>query len=338
MALIDGDTFVTKHGFILNTFGYDHPLDRVTAFLKYIPSNYKPLFKVKYLTRTWTYENRILFRAEQLYTAENYQSFMNTLRNNFPDYVHFCPFREKEIISVKQDLIEKAYIPRDFLLRMTESKTKDHLQQGALELVDLLSSHSGVSKRDFGVHGSIALGMSSKESDIDLVVYGANNFRKVEETVNDLVKDGTIAYVSGNRLDAFRKCRARYRDKVFMYNAVRQPREIQVDYGRFKFAPIGKVGFGCTVENDEEAMFRPSIYRITDCKPLARHETVDQDETPQIVVSMIGCYRNVARKGDRVNVSGVLERVEDQKTGANSYQVVVGSGVYEDEHVWPLRT
>jgi len=40
---MDGDTFVTKDGFIMNTFGYEHPDDRVFAFLKYIPAQYKQL-------------------------------------------------------------------------------------------------------------------------------------------------------------------------------------------------------------------------------------------------------------------------------------------------------
>jgi hypothetical protein len=46
---IDGDTFVTKDGFIMNTFGYEHPEDRVFAFLKYIPVQYKALFNVEML-------------------------------------------------------------------------------------------------------------------------------------------------------------------------------------------------------------------------------------------------------------------------------------------------
>jgi predicted nucleotidyltransferase len=35
---MDGDTFITREGFILNVFGYEHPENRVFAFLKYIPS------------------------------------------------------------------------------------------------------------------------------------------------------------------------------------------------------------------------------------------------------------------------------------------------------------
>jgi len=51
---------------------------------------------------------------------------------------------------------------------------------------------------------------------------------------------------------------------------------------------------------------------------------------------MIGCYRNVARKGSKIEVSGMLERVE--KIGAHEvlYQVVVGTAENEDEYIWPV--
>jgi predicted nucleotidyltransferase len=51
---------------------------------------------------------------------------------------------------------------------------------------------------------------------------------------------------------------------------------------------------------------------------------------------MIGCYRNVARKGDKIQVSGMLERVEKTETGEAYYQVVVGTAESEEEHIWPV--
>ena len=52
----DGDTYVTNEGFILNTFGYEHPPGRVFAFLKYIPAEFKDFFNVQMLKRTWNFE------------------------------------------------------------------------------------------------------------------------------------------------------------------------------------------------------------------------------------------------------------------------------------------
>ena len=87
----DGDTFTTREGFIFNVFGYEHPPNRVFAFLKYIPAKFKSLFNIDFLERTWKYAKTELFRAEKLYTARNYQIFLETFRKNFPEYVYFCP-------------------------------------------------------------------------------------------------------------------------------------------------------------------------------------------------------------------------------------------------------
>ena len=136
----DGDTFVTKDGFILNTFGYEHPEDRVFAFLKYIPAEFKTLFNVQMLERTWKYGDTKLFRAEKLYTAENYKTFIETFRKNFPDYLYYCYLRNKELITAPLNLIERVFVPRDRLAALHEVKKPDSLQKLALELLDLLSS------------------------------------------------------------------------------------------------------------------------------------------------------------------------------------------------------
>ena len=332
----DGDTFVTKEGFIFNVFGYEHPSNRVFSFLKYIPSKFKTLFHVRFLERTWKYGRLKLFRAEKLYTAQNYQTFLETFRNKFPNYAYFCPFREKEVISTPLSSIKKVYVPRECLRSLTRIKRKDSLQQMTLNLIDLLSSKSGITVEDFGVHGSIALNMHTPQSDIDIVVYGAQNLRKLEKAIDKLVKTGTLIYVFNNRLDAARRYKGRYLNKLFMYNAVRKPEEVNSKYGIHKYSPVVHVKFHCTVKDDSEAVFRPAIYKIESYKPDDASSTLSGDKIPKLVVSMIGCYRNVAKKGDKIVVSGMLEHVENIETGEVFHQVVVGTAANEDEYIWPL--
>jgi predicted nucleotidyltransferase len=83
-------------------------------------------------------------------------------------------------------------------------------------------------------------------------------------------------------------------------------------------------------------MFRPAIYKIADYEPANEASVLDEEKIPDLVVSMIGCYRNVARRGGRIRVSGTLERVENLETGQIFHQVVVGTGASEEEHIWPL--
>jgi predicted nucleotidyltransferase len=333
---MDGDTLVTEEGFIFNVFGYEHPPDRVFAFLKYIPARFKTMFHVEFLERKWRCGGGELVRAEKLYTAQNYQTFLGAFRRNFPPYVYFCPFREKEVISAPLSSVRRVYVPRECLQALDQLKHKDSLQKMTLSFVDLVSSESGIPFCDFGVHGSVALSMHSDKSDIDIVVYGSRNFRKLESTVEKLVDAGTLAYVFGNRLDKVRHFKGRYGNRVFMYNVIRKPEEIHTRYGAFRYKAIAPVKFECTVKDDCEAMFRPATYKIENYEPADSASELPKDKIPERVVSMIGCYRNIARRGDKIRACGMLEKVENVSTHAISYQVVVGSGASEDEHVWPF--
>jgi len=332
----DGDTFLTSEGFVFYVFGYEHPPRRVFSFLKYIPRGVSSLFPVRYLKKSWKLGDVELLRAERLYTAQNYKRLMETLRKRFPKYVYFCPFRMKEVISVPLSSIEKVFVPKECLERLVWSKKKDGLQRLALELVSFLSEQSGVEFEDFGIHGSIALNMHTPKSDIDFVVYGSESFRRVEKTIDKLVADGELSRVFTNRIDRVRRHRGRYKGKIFVYNAVRKMGEIHVRYGEYSYEPVRPVAFECTVVNDEEAMFRPAIYKILDYHPSDEASELPKEKKPVEVVSMIGCYRNVARRGGRIRVSGTLEKVENVETGRVHHQVVVGTGEREEEYIWPL--
>ncbi|MEM2935744.1 MAG: nucleotidyltransferase domain-containing protein [Candidatus Bathyarchaeia archaeon] len=332
----DGDAFLTREGLLFYVFGYEHPPGRVFSFLKYIPSQLSHLFPLRYLERTWKMGETELNRAKKLYTAQNLQGILETFRRHFSSYVYFCPFRGKEIMSAPLSLIEKVFDPKSCLQKIMEEGKRDPLQSLAFELVDLLSAEAGVSLDDFGVHGSLALGMHTAESDIDLAVYGAENFRLLEATVDKLVDEGLLSYVFTRKLDRFRRHRARYRGKTFVYTAVRKTEEITSNYGEHRYLPIKPVTFRCRITDDCEAMFRPAIYRVEDYQPLDPTSELQARELPSQVVSMMGCYRNAARQGATIKVSGTLERVERIETGETHYQVVVGTGTRGGEYLWPL--
>jgi len=240
------------------------------------------------------------------------------------------------VISSPLASVKSVYVPKDCLHLIAGLKRKDELQKATLEFIHLLARKSGIDMGDFGVHGSVALGMHTSKSDMDAVVYGSGNFRRLESTVGKLVKDKALSYVCSNRLDAARRFKGRYRGRIFMYNAIRKPEEITSKYGTHKYRPLAHVRFQCEVNDDSEAMFRPAVYEIGDYRPADADSVLPKDRIPKLVVSMIGCYRNVARQGDQMRVAGMLERVENLETGEVTHQVVVGTGVSEEEYIWPL--
>jgi predicted nucleotidyltransferase len=336
---MDGDTFVTKDGFIMNTFGYEHPDDRVFAFLKYIPAQYKPLFNVEMLQRTWRFGTNPLtsqlFRAEKLYTAKNYQTFIEAFRQNFPDYLFFDSTRGKELITAPLDRIEQVFVPKDRLVWLQNIEKPDSLQKTALDLVDLIHRESGVEFADLGMHGSIALDMHSQESDMDFVVYGSDNFRLVEQAIQRLVNEAKLSYIAGNRIEAARKFVGKFEGKIWMYNATRKPEEVTAKYGDYTFTPLAPVRFTATVCDDTQTMYRPATYKITNYKPQDPQSELDLAKIPVQVTSNIGCYRNVARNGQQIKVAGTLEKVKSTHDGSEFYQVVVGTATSEEEYVWP---
>jgi uncharacterized protein len=337
---MDGDTFVTKDGFILNTFGYEHPEDRVFAFLKYIPAQYRGLFNVEMLTRTWRFGinplTSQLFRAEKLYTAKNYQTFIEAFRKTFPDYLFYDETRGKELITAPLEKIAQVFVPKDRLVWLQELKNPDSLQQLALQLIELVSKESGVAKSDFGIHGSIALEMHAPESDMDFVVYGSQNFRLVEEAIQRLVNEAKFSYIAGNRIEAARKFVGKFQGKIWMYNATKKSDEIKTQYGDCTFTPLAPLRLTATVCDDTETMYRPAIYKISNYIPADAQSELDLEQIPIQVTSNIGCYRNVARVGQQIKVAGTLEKAQSTRNNSSFYQVVVGTATSEEEYIWPI--
>jgi len=333
---MDGDTFVTIDGFIMNTFGYEHPKSQLFAFLKYIPAEYKDMFNVEMLERTWRYNQRELFRAEKLYTAKNYQTFIEAFRKNFPDYIFYDKNRDKDIIAAPLDRIEKVFVPRDRLSWLQNLSNRDELQEKALDLIELISKESEVALSDMGLHGSLALNMHASHSDIDFVVYGTNNFRRVEAAIEKLVSSSKMSYIIGNRLDAARKFQGRYQGKIYMYNATRQFEEVSIKFGQYKYTPLMSVRFQAIIDSDRETMYRPATYKISKYKPLDVESELSVEKIPIQVVSNIGCYRNIAKQGSEIKVSGRLEKVEALSGNQIFYQVVVGTATSEEEYIWPV--
>ena len=332
----DGETLLTKEGFIFYVFGYEHPKDRVFAFLKYIPSKFAHHFPIRFLKQKWNLEGIELSRPEKLYTAKNYQKFVETLRKNFAHYLYCCPFRGKEVLSVPLEQIRKVYLPEECLQRIFSTPNKDELQTETVELVSLLSKESKVPIQEFGIHGSVGLNMHSEYSDIDLVVYGSENFKKLEAAVNRLADDCVFSHVCTKKIDYARKHRGRYNDRRFVYNAVKKYEEIDAPHGKMQYTPVKNVSFTAKVVDDSENMFRPAVYPITDYVADDLTSELSDEQVPARVLSMIGYYRNVARTGDAVKVSGTLERVEDVESGEVSYQVVVGTATREKEYIEPV--
>ena len=319
LRIRDGDILVTGEGFIFYAFGYCHPPGRVVSFLKYVPREYADLFSIEWLDYEWTYSSKRYLRPKRLYSPEVFSEIIRVFKRNFPQYLYYHETLGRYLISVPLANIKELHTPRNALRRLLEKDRRDPLENKALRLIHLLSSVSGVALDFFGVHGSICLGMHNERSDMDITVYGASNYRRVLWAVKRLETRGAVKLLRGTSVEALRENTGMFEGTRFVVNAVRLDTEIKCSKSIYR--PHGEVVVECLVEDDSECVFRPAIYKVKDCVLL---KGLSSAEPPREVVSMIGLYRCVARKGDRIVVRGMLEEVIGQE---RYFRVVVGSGL-----------
>jgi hypothetical protein len=327
--LRDGDAIVTSHGFIFYVFGYDHPRQAYNAFLKYAPEELAGRFDIDWLEVKWLFEGRTLLRPKELYSPDNLGKLIESFLRSFPDYVRRSRELGRCMIIVPWGLIERAFVPSRRLMELFMRGASDSLEERALSLVDLLSKGSGVGSGHLGIHGSISLGMHHEGSDIDIAVYGGDNYRRVKRALVAFDERGTLTLKRDDAISARRLNRGVFRGVDFVVNAIRRYHEIvQSDC---VFRPLCAADVKCRCTSADEAVFRPAIYRVEDCEGLGNAD-------PRIsrvleVVSMIGLYRDVVRVGERIRARGMLEEGTDAE-GNTIYRVVVGSGSPAERISW----
>jgi predicted nucleotidyltransferase len=334
---IDGDIIVTQDNLIFYTFGYSHPPSRVIAYLKYIPKEFKTLFPFDFLNTVWNMEGLKLVRPKALYSPKNFQIILRVFSENFPNYLYTCPLVGTKLVAIPLKSIKKVYNPQETLKKLVKQSSLRPLEKLAIKLINVLSRKSNVPLECFGIHGSIALGIHSHFSDIDISVYGAKNFLLVKHGVEELVQHGLISYLFEDKADIFRRNKGKFERKKFVFNAIRKSDEIHEKYGQCNYQRVKRVHFWCTISEDSESNFKPAIYGITGYKPLNRDSKLENAKLPVELISMIGRYRGIAKKNQTVDVAGMLEKIRNMEDDTTNYRVVVGShGATEEEHLWPV--
>jgi predicted nucleotidyltransferase len=326
----DGDAILTKEDFIFYVIGYLHRPESVFSYIKYVPKKLAKEFNIKWLPYEWKMIETELVRPAKLYSPDNYEEIVNAFRKTYPDYVFDDSKLRKALIAIPKTSIKKVFEPSTSLTRLLKKKKDelDELERSAVELIGLLSDYSKLPLESFGIHGSISLGIQNPESDIDIAVYGARNFRKVIYNLNELTsKNDDFSRLEETIFDVMRRNRFMWKGRRAVVNATRTYEEMTERFGDLNYIATDRhLSFISRVTEDEESVFRPAVYGISGYRPLDANSEIDRRMEPSQVVSMIGELRGIASKGEEIKVSGSLEKVENAKMGRLShFRVVVGS-------------
>ncbi|KXB07426.1 hypothetical protein AKJ52_00325 [candidate division MSBL1 archaeon SCGC-AAA382C18] len=329
----DKDYLESKEGFMFCVVGSVHPEDRLISYLKYIPSE----------DGKWRGEEKNYKRIMRRYTMSNLKNTIQFLED-YPKYILDSSSLDVKISAVPISEIKTHHKPEEKLEQISEMENPDSLQQKSLDLAHAISEKSKVSLESIGVTGSILLDIHQPFSDIDLVVYGGENSRKVRKAINDLYKEEDNHFDRFDSEEISEWCtekssqfpispeeakiiyerkwgRGIFKNKMFSIYPIKKDREVSINYGDRIYHSEGLVKIRAIVSDTTESLYIPSIYGLENVDVIEGEETYDIES----VGSYEGFYRDIAREGEEIEVYGKLEKVIDKKKGGDFHQVLVGS-------------
>jgi predicted nucleotidyltransferase len=147
--------------------------------------------------------------------------------------------------------------------------------------------------------------------------------KQISEWCSDRTKRFTLSF-GDLKIIARRRWNYGYYKKTYVsFHSIRLDSEIDETYGDFIYFPKGTIFGTAKISDSNESVFLPAIYKI---------EEVNSEPCFDIkqLVSYEGMFSDIFRVGERVEFSGILEKV----SGRDSfYRVLVGGSGSKDSYI-----
>jgi predicted nucleotidyltransferase len=309
---LEGAAVETAAGLIFTVKGIVQPPDRIVAYLRYVPD-------------TGGERVRGRERYRRVYSVAEQEEALRALGLS---YRVDDPMLGVPVDAVPRDDVARVYDPRERLRRLRDGGPEDALAEDALALAELLRAAAGIPTAALGVTGSLLFGLHTSASDIDLVVYGDGECRRVHAALTRLLDDPSspvrrprgeelaaihevhhedtpLSAADFRRLQAGKVNEGRFAGRPFFVRFVKLPEEVPERYGDPRFASSGRALVEARVSDDRDALFTPCRYGLRELRFVEGPRRADLCE----VVSFRGRFADQARAGQRVRARGALERV-----------------------------
>ena len=313
----DREFFQTIDGMFFCVTGYLHPPDRYTAYLKYSPD---PKGKWK--------QGKIAYRRElPYYHVRNVSKTLDFLEAQYPDYVTYCPVRGIRFSLIPKHCVDRYFNPRQCLTRIL-ADPRDPLEKEVRGLVGEIAGCSGVRPDDFGITGSILIGLHNQNwSDIDLLVYGRKSSGAVRRVLaagdSDRIRKADaeqrkqwcqrvserfhLAFEEAWGFSARRWNYGFFQNRYFSIHPVRTDAEITEGYGDHRYRSIGISRIRAVVHNADDSMFLPATYGVRQAQVL---EGSPEGAQVREIVSYEGLFCDVVDAGQEIEAAGKIETVD----------------------------
>jgi len=253
------------------------------------------------------------------------------VEEHYPYYLSRVPSLDTRLCVVPAHSIKRHYSPREFLATTLRRGSPKIVAQ----LAQAVSSLSGVATKNLGVTGSYLIGAQDASSDIDIVVYGLDNYSLARQGIERGLGDGIFQELSERDwLAIYRKRgidpsfysfpeflrhelrkhnRAKFSGKLFDILSCRADSEVVGVFGQTTFRRLGEATVKCLVIDAHLSGDFPATY-------LVRGRALGREI--RTVVSFTHTYVDQVVEGEVAFCRGILEKVSGER---EYYRLLVGS-------------
>lgn len=114
------------------------------------------------------------------------------LQQHYPQYLYDSPLLAASLHAVAVDDIVTHYIPSDCLQNILHNKSHDIIERDCRVLMALLQQQ-GIYSQQWGITGSLLLGLHNVYSDIDLVCYDLTVFAQCRTAITALIAEKQLS-------------------------------------------------------------------------------------------------------------------------------------------------
>lgn len=323
----EGDFVETVEDLLFDVKGLVHPPNRIVAFLRYFPS-----------------EKGERKRGGKIYEkVYSLSRRYKLLKKRFRQYLIHDPVFDETLCEVPVAMIKYIYKPAEHLAELRSNEELDQVEARALQFAKLLKKSADIPWSKLGVSGSILVRLQKLDSDIDLIVYGSENSRKLHTTLRTLLKDekSSVKPYSKRELHAlfdFRskdtrisfedfvrtECRkvlqGKFMQRDYFIRCVKDWDEIQENYGLTRYVNVGYAKIKAKITDDSEAIFTPCRYIISNVKFLEGTRVKPISE----IVSFRGRFCEQAKNNETIIAQGKIEKII-KKGQPEHYRLLLGN-------------
>jgi hypothetical protein len=273
--------------------------------------------------------------------VESLEEATELLKSKFLSYLRYDKVFGRDLCEVHTNCIIKHYNPKERLYELSKNYPNlINLEAKALEFCEILSEQSSVSLNKFGISGSILTRLIGKGSDIDLIVYGKNECRKVRGTLERLLSKNLKGFqrYGCNKLKKLynqrlidtlmdfetflfhekrKSLQGVFKGTDFYIRCIKDWNEINERYGDCYFKPIGKAKIKARIIDDSESYLTPCKYIIGNVKILE-----GKDVKIKELISFRGRFCEQVRNNEIIFAKGIIEKVI--RKNEEYYRLVVG--------------